>query len=66
MSLNMRYDSQPDGRSVQDTIGNLPDPLRTRTSYYPKTNERPWSERRIAVANEALFNNVDLIGARYG
>ncbi|GJJ10649.1 hypothetical protein Clacol_004876 [Clathrus columnatus] len=62
LSLNLRYDSQPDRQPVSETIKNLPDPLRPRQAYYHDTDERPWSERRIAVANEVLFNNVDLIG----
>jgi len=62
MSFNLRYDSQSDPISVQETIQNLPDPTRPRACYYDQTGERPWSSRRIAVANEIMFNRVDLIG----
>ncbi|KAF8520950.1 Endonuclease/exonuclease/phosphatase, partial [Hysterangium stoloniferum] len=62
LSFNLRYDSQPDTTSVSETIRHLPDPLTPRSAFYANTNERKWSERRIAVANEVLFNKVDLIG----
>ncbi|KIJ29257.1 hypothetical protein M422DRAFT_215015 [Sphaerobolus stellatus SS14] len=62
LSFNLRYDSQSDSISVEDTLKNLPDPLQPRTSYYQNTGERRWSDRRVAVANEILFNKVELIG----
>jgi len=62
LSLNLRYDSQPDNLSVDETIRNLPDPLAEKNIYYRNTGERQWSDRRIAVANEVLFNRVDVIG----
>ncbi|KAF8581286.1 hypothetical protein K439DRAFT_1654099 [Ramaria rubella] len=62
LSFNLRYDSQPDNIPVRDTLHNLPDPLKPRTSFYGDPNERPWSSRRIVVVNEITFNRVNLIG----
>lgn len=62
LSFNLRYDSQPDNISVDETLKSLPDPLLQRTVFYNNTAERPWSARRIGPYNEVIFNRVDLAG----
>jgi len=63
-SWNLRYDSQPDRLSIQDSISRLPGRLDEPRSYYPNTKEYPWSIRRFHVANTLLFENVDLFGVQ--
>lgn len=63
LSFNLRFDSQPDKISVDETLNNLPDPLSQRSVFYKNPNERRWSVRRIGVANEVVFNKVDIAGA---
>jgi len=60
-SWNLRYDSQPDNITVDQTIASLPDPLQS-PSYYTNPKERPWSTRRIHVASELLQQGVDVVG----
>ncbi|KAI7857232.1 Endonuclease/exonuclease/phosphatase [Circinella umbellata] len=63
VSWNIRMDAFPDSITVNKTISSLPSkiPLDPK-SYYSKTDERPWSERRIAVANTLLFDRADFVG----
>lgn len=68
-SWNLRYDSQPDGLSIADSIARLPDPLAppshgkwSGSGYYANTGERPWSERRIAVGNVLRASGAEVIG----
>lgn len=62
---NLRYDSQPNSISVGDTIASLPDriPADSGVKYYGSPTEVPWSTRRIAVANDVIFNRVDILGS---
>ncbi|KAF8295421.1 mannose-6-phosphatase [Clavulina sp. PMI_390] len=61
-SWNLRYDSQPNSVTVAQSIANLPDPLKAPARYLTNTNERPWSERRIPVANTLSQSSSDIIG----
>lgn len=62
---NLRYDSQPNSISVGDTIASLPGriPADSGVKYYGSPTEVPWSTRRIAVANDVIFNRVDILGS---
>ena len=63
MTYNVRYDSQSNGITINETINSLPKGLPVAPSpYYGRTGERPWSERRIGVTNDILFPNVDIFG----
>ncbi|CCL99363.1 uncharacterized protein FIBRA_01381 [Fibroporia radiculosa] len=60
-SYNLRYDSQPDNITVQQSIDALPNPL-TSPRFLFKTGEQPWSSRRIKVAQHLLSEGPALIG----
>ncbi|KAI8142562.1 Endonuclease/exonuclease/phosphatase [Fennellomyces sp. T-0311] len=63
LSWNIRMDAMPDSITVPETIANLSSSIPSDPeSYFPNTKERPWSERRIAVANTILFDRADFIG----
>lgn len=64
LTWNLRYDSQPNSISVEDTIASLPEgmPMDSGVKYYDSPVEMPWSTRRIAVANDVIFNRVDILG----
>ena len=63
VSWNIRMDAFPDTITVNETIDDLPSEIPSDPkSYFPKTDERPWSERRIAVANTLLFDRADFAG----
>ncbi|KAI9271817.1 DNase I-like protein [Phascolomyces articulosus] len=63
VSWNIRMDALPNSISVNETIANLPSGIPSDPdSYFPNTVERPWSERRIAVANTLLFDRADFVG----
>ena len=63
VSWNIRMDAFPDSITVNETIANLPSEIPSDPeSYFTKTDERPWSERRIAVANTLLFDRADFVG----
>ncbi|KAI9494981.1 DNase I-like protein [Zychaea mexicana] len=63
VSWNIRMDALSDSITVDETIAGLPTELPSDPeSYFPNTAERPWSERRIAVANTLLFDRADLMG----
>ena len=61
MSWNLRVDSMPDNIAVQQTIDSLPDPL-TEPALLGNKGERPWSTRRIKVAQRIISENVVLAG----
>lgn len=63
MSFNVRYDSIPDGISVQQSLKGLSRGVPQEPAYYSNTTEQPWSLRRLYVANDILFNKVDLFGS---
>ncbi len=58
---NLRYDVQPDGISVAKSLAALPDP-RVAPPPVP-SGERPWSARRVRVAQRLDASRVDLVGA---
>lgn len=64
LTWNLRFDSQPNSINVEDTIASLPNgmPVDSGVRYYGSPVEVPWSTRRIAVANDVIFNRVDIMG----
>lgn len=64
LTWNLRYDLHPNSISVADTIASLPHgtPADSRMKYYDNFSEVPWSTRRITIANEVIFNRVDVLG----
>ena len=66
MTYNVRYDSQRNDITVQQTLDSLPAGIPVQPSpYYGRTGERAWSERRIGVVNDILFPNVDVVGSLF-
>ncbi|KAM6492297.1 Endonuclease/exonuclease/phosphatase [Amanita muscaria] len=59
VTYNLRYDSQPDNLTVQDTFNSLPDPL-VEPKYLAVTQEKPWSTRRIRIAHDLLSAGIDI------
>lgn len=62
MSFNVRYDSEPDDISVQQSLDRLSQGVPSAPTYYGNATEQPWSLRRLYIANDIVFNNVDLFG----
>ncbi|KAK9380302.1 uncharacterized protein V2V93DRAFT_359814 [Kockiozyma suomiensis] len=66
----IRLDSKPDSISVAQTIAGLnssiPSDEDLTGSYYNDYKEVAWSTRRIALANEILFNKVQIFAAQGG
>ncbi|KAL1718203.1 Endonuclease/exonuclease/phosphatase [Schizophyllum commune] len=60
-SWNLRYDSQPDNITVAESLAALGDPLQ-EPAYLQNTSERPWSTRRVRVAELLLNKGVEVIG----
>ena len=58
---NLRYDVQPDNIPVAKSLAALPD-LHVAPPLLPP-GERPWSARRIRVAQRLGASHVDLVGA---
>jgi hypothetical protein len=58
---NLRYDVQPDNISVAKSLAALSD-LHVAPPRVPP-GERPWSARRIRVAQRLGASHVDLVGA---
>ncbi|KAJ7664263.1 Endonuclease/exonuclease/phosphatase [Mycena rosella] len=61
VTYNLRYDSQPDNITVQQSLDRLPDPL-TGPGYFRKRGEQPWSLRRLRVAEQLLGEGIVLAG----
>ncbi|KAJ7839149.1 Endonuclease/exonuclease/phosphatase [Mycena olivaceomarginata] len=61
VTYNLRYDSQPDSITVQQSLDNLPDPL-PAPGYLRKNGEQPWSLRRLRVAEHLLGEGIVLAG----
>ncbi|KAJ7495480.1 Endonuclease/exonuclease/phosphatase [Mycena latifolia] len=61
VTYNLRYDSQPDNITVQQSLNSLPDPL-TGPGYLRKSGEQPWSLRRLRVAEQLLSSGIVLAG----
>lgn len=62
MSYNVRYDSIPDDISVNQSLHALPKTIPSAPKYYANMTEQPWSLRRLYVANDVFFNDIDLLG----
>ncbi|PCH36768.1 DNase I-like protein [Wolfiporia cocos MD-104 SS10] len=60
-SWNLRYDSQPDHISVNQSLDALPSAL-LRPRFLGKSGEQPWSTRRIKVAQQLLSERPTIIG----
>ena len=62
-SWNLRYDSQPDNINitVAESLAALGDPLQ-EPAYLQNTSERPWSTRRVRVAELLLNKGVEVVG----
>ncbi|KAI0767618.1 Endonuclease/exonuclease/phosphatase [Fomes fomentarius] len=60
-TYNLRFDSQPDSITVQQSLDSLSDPLQT-PSYYGKKGEQPWSTRRVKVFQQLHNEGVILAG----
>ncbi|KAJ7282386.1 Endonuclease/exonuclease/phosphatase [Mycena rebaudengoi] len=61
VTYNLRYDSQPDNLTVQQSLDALPDPL-AEPPYLRLVGEQPWSLRRLRVAQDLLSEGVVLAG----
>ncbi|KAI5116281.1 hypothetical protein M0805_009932 [Coniferiporia weirii] len=55
---NLRYDSMPDSITVSNTLQNLPATLKGPARYSNITKEKPWSTRRVKVAQQLLKSEV--------
>ncbi|OCH84829.1 hypothetical protein OBBRIDRAFT_740880 [Obba rivulosa] len=60
-TYNLRYDSQPDNKTIQQSIDELPDPLQ-QPRFLAKSGELPWSLRRLKVAQQLLNEDIVLVG----
>lgn len=60
-TYNLRYDSQPDNITVQQSLEVLPGPLE-EPHYLARSGEQPWSTRRMKVAQHLLSENPTIIG----
>lgn len=56
---NLRFDSQPNNITVQQSIDNLPDPLQ-QPAFQSITTEQPWSTRRIRISQHLLGEGIVL------
>ena len=61
VSYNLRYDSQPDSITIQQSLDSLGDSLK-QPVYLNVTGEQPWSTRRIKIAQELISEGVVLAG----
>ncbi|KAK7203392.1 plasminogen-binding protein pgbB [Myxozyma melibiosi] len=63
LSWNLRYDSKSNKITVDETIDSLNAtiPNDDEVSYFTNYTEHAWSDRRIGVSNEMLFNKPDVI-----
>lgn len=61
VSWNLRYDSQPNNITVEESVSALPDPLQG-VDYLNITSEQPWSTRRLRVVELVLSEGVILAG----
>ena len=61
-SWNLRNDSMPDSDDINKSISKLRReiPFEKGIKWYSQSEEKPWSKRRIGVANEVIFNRADL------
>jgi hypothetical protein len=63
MTWNIRWDTQPDNITIEQSLAALDgNDIQTPASYYPNTNERPWSTRRFPLAERVLWEGVSVMG----
>ncbi|KIJ23936.1 hypothetical protein M422DRAFT_217367, partial [Sphaerobolus stellatus SS14] len=63
MTWNIRWDSEADNVTIAESMAALNgNSIQTPASYYPNTNERPWSQRRIPFVETILFQGVSIFG----
>ncbi|KAF8895853.1 hypothetical protein CPB84DRAFT_1781971 [Gymnopilus junonius] len=60
VTYNLRYDSQPDNISIQQSLDSLPDPLQQPSFLSHNGKERPWSRRRLGVAQRLLSEGITI------
>lgn len=58
---NLRFDSQPNNIPVSQSVASLGDPLQ-QPAFLNGSNERPWSTRRLRVAEHLLSESIVLAG----
>lgn len=63
-TYNIRYDSQPDNITVAESLAALPQHTSPPSQFYTNTTERPWSTRRLYVANDILFNRATIFSGQ--
>lgn len=60
-SWNLRFDKVKDGIPVEDTIKSLEWGIPADGGpFYENYGEETWSKRRIAIANDVVFNRADI------
>lgn len=61
-TFNIRF-GRTDNITVEQSIANLTNfnPLERPTRFYNDMRERPWSERRIPLVEEVLWNDISLL-----
>lgn len=61
-TFNIRY-GKPDRTTLDDSLIQVAkrNPLQRPAKYYDHMHERPWSERRLPLVEELLWNNVTLV-----
>ncbi|EJD54872.1 hypothetical protein AURDEDRAFT_110311 [Auricularia subglabra TFB-10046 SS5] len=52
-TYNLRFDARPDNITVAESLASIADPL-TPITYFGKSGEQPWSQRRLYVQNRIL------------
>ena len=60
VTYNLRYDSQPDKITVQQSLDALEDPLQQPSFLKHSGRELPWSTRRIRVAQHLLGEGISI------
>ncbi|ODV83613.1 hypothetical protein CANARDRAFT_186197, partial [[Candida] arabinofermentans NRRL YB-2248] len=65
-SWNLRYDSMSDSISINETISSLNSTIPQNVTYYTEYEEYPWSDRRIGIKNDVIFNKVDIFTVNEG
>ncbi|KAF4603101.1 hypothetical protein EYR38_003506 [Pleurotus pulmonarius] len=61
VTWNLRFDSRPDNIPVSQSLASLGDPLQ-QPAFLNGSNERPWSTRRLRVAEHLLGEGIVLAG----
>lgn len=64
MTWNLRFDSKPDYITVDQSLQNLPGPF-DQPVLSDDATEKPWSTRRIKVAELILQSGVVIAGVHF-